>query len=625
MALSVVDRFCQPLCEAIIDGVSFEQVVNSPLGSGLLQRLEGREHWYRFHPLIREFLLGQLKERSFSQQLSFHRKAAEWFEQQGFVLEAVHHFTQSGDQDEIFDLLDKYATQMLEQGQLQLLLSLVDRLPEAQIKSCHKILLPLAWSKLLVHELADVPTLLGHIEPLLVDPANDQQSRIISEIGIIKASSLVYCDDFEGCEAQLDQFLELLTPEQSFVKALGLNVRSLCYLNKYQFDEFYQAQQQVFGFKAQLTSYEVFIYTHLFTGLAAFEQGRLSQVISAVTAIENVPITNHENAKEILALGKLLQAIYLHQTGDVVGALKMIDANVLAMNHYAFVDLLLKLTIAKGRSLQQQGLLQQAVTFYLQINDIAKSRQSLRLQACVLHELVRMHLNNKNQAAAKKLLKQWSHGHSAIEAQTGPLAQTWEWLELANIRLALQLEKYHGIASQLDGLNTRFSAQGRLYNQLEVLLLITTLHHQQKNAELAQQTLSEALAIDPEHVWLQPFVEQGSALLPCYRQFLRGEHPPLQIGLCQSAIKHLVATVDHIPQVSNNTPPEMALIDPITPKELRVLNLVAQGLSNREVADKQSVSTETVKSHLKSIYSKMGVNRRTQAVNLARDLNLLDS
>lgn len=62
---------------------------------------------------------------------------------------------------------------------------------------------------------------------------------------------------------------------------------------------------------------------------------------------------------------------------------------------------------------------------------------------------------------------------------------------------------------------------------------------------------------------------------------------------------------------------------PLTPRELSVLALVAQGLSNQEIADRDCVSVSTVKTHLRNLFGKLEVRRRTQAVDKARRLGLL--
>ena len=67
----------------------------------------------------------------------------------------------------------------------------------------------------------------------------------------------------------------------------------------------------------------------------------------------------------------------------------------------------------------------------------------------------------------------------------------------------------------------------------------------------------------------------------------------------------------------------MLLIEPVTKRDLEVLHLLELGLSNDEIAESLVIATHTVKKHASNIYGKLGVKRRTQAVALARDLELL--
>jgi len=145
----------------------------------------------------------------------------------------------------------------------------------------------------------------------------------------------------------------------------------------------------------------------------------------------------------------------------------------------------------------------------------------------------------------------------------------------------------------------------------------------QKLTSQAQEAIIQAMTLDPQQALLARFIDEGHYLMPCYRLLIRSDGSLLHHRYGQNIVKHLVSNQSSVDITTSTAVSRQALIDPITPKEMRVLNLVAQGMSNREVADQISVSVETVKSHLKSIYSKMGVNRRTQAVSLARELNLL--
>jgi LuxR family maltose regulon positive regulatory protein len=68
---------------------------------------------------------------------------------------------------------------------------------------------------------------------------------------------------------------------------------------------------------------------------------------------------------------------------------------------------------------------------------------------------------------------------------------------------------------------------------------------------------------------------------------------------------------------------DKALPEPLTPREIEVLELLAAGLTNREIADRLVISAETVKKHTGNIYGKLGVSNRTEAAARARELQLL--
>ena len=99
----------------------------------------------------------------------------------------------------------------------------------------------------------------------------------------------------------------------------------------------------------------------------------------------------------------------------------------------------------------------------------------------------------------------------------------------------------------------------------------------------------------------------------------------------------LMAYADKLLEAFNNSTPQLvimnepvnslvlqgSLVDPLSARELEVLHLIAEGLSNYAIARKLFLSTGTVKVHLKHIYGKLDVNSRTQAVARLRELNLM--
>jgi LuxR family maltose regulon positive regulatory protein len=77
--------------------------------------------------------------------------------------------------------------------------------------------------------------------------------------------------------------------------------------------------------------------------------------------------------------------------------------------------------------------------------------------------------------------------------------------------------------------------------------------------------------------------------------------------------------IEHEPDPS----PAQSLIDPLTNREIEILTLIAAGLKNKEIAEQLVISLNTVLYHIKNIYSKLGVNKRTLAIAKAKELNLI--
>ena len=77
------------------------------------------------------------------------------------------------------------------------------------------------------------------------------------------------------------------------------------------------------------------------------------------------------------------------------------------------------------------------------------------------------------------------------------------------------------------------------------------------------------------------------------------------------------------PSVRHPAPPSQPLLEPLSPRELEVLHLMAQGLSNQEMSERLVLALDTVKGHNKKIFGKLHVQRRTEAVARARELGLL--
>jgi LuxR family maltose regulon positive regulatory protein len=153
---------------------------------------------------------------------------------------------------------------------------------------------------------------------------------------------------------------------------------------------------------------------------------------------------------------------------------------------------------------------------------------------------------------------------------------------------------------------------------IESLVLQAVIHQATNRLDQALTILTDALErAEPEN-YIRIFVDEGAPM----GQLLR-EAADQGIGIDYSS--RLLAALADEPQPPSPTIESVPtpLIEPLSDRELEVLRLVAAGLSNQQVAQALFVSINTVKSHAKNIYGKLGVHSRTQAVNKARVLGLI--
>jgi LuxR family maltose regulon positive regulatory protein len=162
---------------------------------------------------------------------------------------------------------------------------------------------------------------------------------------------------------------------------------------------------------------------------------------------------------------------------------------------------------------------------------------------------------------------------------------------------------------------------------MEILVLQALASYRLGQLEAALETLAQAVAMAMPGSSIRPFVEPGRTMADLLNKLA-------EKGVAVDDVTTLLATLrdvetEPMPDVSASnpaafpSPSPQPLIEPLTHRELDVLELLAQRLQNKEIAEKLFISDETVKGHLKNIYRKLNVSKRRQAVEKAKALGIL--
>jgi LuxR family maltose regulon positive regulatory protein len=171
----------------------------------------------------------------------------------------------------------------------------------------------------------------------------------------------------------------------------------------------------------------------------------------------------------------------------------------------------------------------------------------------------------------------------------------------------------------LEARRQQMEAKGWQDEQLKVMVLQTVAHHANGEKDQALQVLRDALARAEPGSFIRIFVDEGLPIAQLLSQ------AALQ-GIKPDYIGKLLAVFEETKQKTrdkSHSSPVQSLIDPLSQRELEVLQLIAQGLSNREISQRLFLALSTVKGHNRVIFDKLQVQRRTEAIAYARELGLI--
>ena len=194
------------------------------------------------------------------------------------------------------------------------------------------------------------------------------------------------------------------------------------------------------------------------------------------------------------------------------------------------------------------------------------------------------------------------------------LAQRYE-LPLSQARVLLAQGEPAAALEQLEPFRQQMKAKGWLDEQLRATVLQAVAHQAQEDTERAVQTLGDALAMAEPGGFIRLFVDEGAPMAELPSELAaRGFMPDYTSKL-------LAAFEAERPQLEPE--PDAASDQPLTARELEVLRLIAEGLSNQEICERLFLALDTVKGHNRRIFCKLQVQRRTEAIARARELGLL--
>lgn len=606
---SILERMTGSLCDALTGGSN---------GQRMLERLEKRNlfivpldeerQWYRYHQLLADVLQSRLQQSHPGSLPELHRRASQWFENNAFLDEAIGHAVKAKDIERATRLIEQNAMAMLMQGELVTLLNWIkpieDLAGDRPWLSTYK-----SWALTLSGQLDLAEAWLRTAESAIPSSRFERYKELMGHIEAIRA----YIAEARGEASQTikhaQKALEFLPESNQAVRSVVTFTLGTAYRL---IGDHTKATQAI---KAARSTARVAGNRYLELGAVftladlTFDHGELHKAFDMYQ--ETLRLATRPGGHKSPAAGMAYFGLGLihYEWNDLEAALEStLQAIDLCQQWGHFVNLAASLVLL-SRLKQAQSDLDRAQQAILRAEDLTHSHAlALRAESWVTGFRVRLWLAQGKQEAANR----WAEECGLGKVAESSYLREAEYLTLGRVYLAS--DQSDRALELTRNLQSAAEASGRVGCVIETLVLQALAYQCKNDLPQALTALERALNLAQPEGYIRVFLNEGAQMAELLRR--AGSQ-----GIKPQFVAELISEFD---QISSSEDFEwQPLIEPLSERELEILQLLADGLSNLDIADRLVITVGTVKAHTASIYRKLNVNSRTQAAAQARKLGLL--
>ncbi|MGF6960186.1 LuxR C-terminal-related transcriptional regulator [Paraburkholderia youngii] len=620
---SILERLSAPLCEAVT-GVRTSQAMLESIAARqlLLEPLDLDGTWFRFHHLMGEYLHRRLQTQHRDEVADLHRRACQWYAQEAQWTDAVRHAIAAGDVEEAVSLIGRCAMALVTKGDLLTLLGWQRQFPAHLMRSQTKVTLAIAWGMALAMRFDEALAMLDTIEK---DAASSTDPASVRwECQAIRSVVAALQDDAHACLALAEDCLKRPSTDV-WTTNVASNVVRFAHWKMGNLEALYAVQWVPYSIEED--SRNVFASVYRLTLLGHVEMQQLHFPLAERYFQEAMRLAERHAGPKSIAVAQVAPMIaqlrYEQGRLDEAEALvsdlmPVIDAAVLLDSALMAYRLLIRTAGARSDTAQAYALIDRAQA-------LAYARKWDRLSAAALVERTRLNLAEGRIVEAAASVAQLDRlADSASAAATSAAAEIATYRGLARAYLAMAQGRAQDAADTLTATLQTIECRHGFYLALRLRTVLALVWMAANESARAVETFREVLKAAAPAELYQSIVDQGPQIVPllqAVREALRGE--------AQS--KPLLAYVDRLLDGSRalylpgDTRARNAEREPLSARERDIIGLIAHGQSNKEVARTLGIAPETVKSHVKSIFVKLAVDKRAQAVARAQSLGLVGS
>jgi len=625
---AILNRLTAPLCDAITGRDNGQETLERLDRTNLfITPLDDDRHWYRFHHLFADLLRQRLQQTHPEEIPGLHRRASEWYEQNDLSDEAIDHALRAGDLARAAGLIEAQADAAWRRGEHAKLRHWLDALPLETIRAQPRLCVYHTWYLFAGGRQDEAEEALQACEAAMAagaTPLSDRDRQTMKgRAAVIRAFIATYTGDIPAIIHHARRALDYL-PEQDLTwrrdAALALGDAQGF---RGDLAAAYAARLEA-AEASQAAGNDIFsLLAHLKVAITLREQGRLQQTIQLCQ--EQLEFASRSGLMHTSVPGGFL-AIWgevLAEMGDLEKARDLVTRGMDSAERSGESLVTGWSYLCLARVLYSRGDMAGVIAVGRQVE---RSERESKAPPWIAAEMAawkaRSWLAEGKLAAASK----WARQCGLIAGDHPKQIDAFDFFSLnAFVVLARTLlvqERWDVALGLLSRLLEAAEAGERTSKAIEILGLQALAAQAKGDTDLALEAIENALTLAAPEGFVQTFVDEGPPMGHLlYKALGRGIAP-----------EYVSRLLDAFPAAEPGQPPpapaggtESGWVEPLSERELEVLQLVGAGLTNREIAARLFLSLNTVKGHTRSIYGKLDVHSRMQAVARARALGVLPS
>ena len=642
LATSILEMFTAPLCNHVVGIENSQELIETLERPGLfIIPLDTTRTWYRYHHLFAELLRKRLDESQMYKRETLHRRAFEWYAGREMLEECIGHAFAVQDYDLVIKQIEKSLLQIMAQGLFRNYLSWVDRIPLEYLKEKPRLEIVKIFMLHEMGRLEERDRQLKYADSLLgslPDNLGQLNSGEIINHGILAAiKAIVYASGYllMNESRKFSAIATQLLPNNYLLwRAMAAGAISFMERALGEYDKAIEGYIKVLELDRQAGFiFQTFIAYSALTK-SYLEVGELNHAIVTCQSAIDMDVKYGAN----LPFAKLVYLIMgelMYQGGNLNSAESHVEMGLEHVVHHGEVfsiidgySTLARIQLASGDAEQAFALIREMKQV---VSELTPSKNAMKIvnawEAYILllagkGEQAKNWVRDPgyDQLDGKYLFDLDSHTYVGIyRVSQNPIRIYSDMIQMTLARFYLFQEKTKEALQTIDDLLLDLVKGKRRKHKIEAMIIKSLILQKMNRMDEAVGIIHEAIHLAAGEGFVQVFLNEGGGIRELLEKAREMEYSDIGV---QVFVLQLLENIQLI--VRQELDQNGASPDQLTQREIEVLECLASGTSYFQAAEILSISRNTLKTHTKRIYQKLGVNGLLQALNKAKELNLLN-